>query len=102
MRNLLVAVVLALGVAPASGADSTQASLRVGVEVTRQCSVASTASSRRLDVRCTRDAAAHVQTRIDDGSASLSPLVALGPGVVGTSVSAGSAPARPRVVTLLF
>ena len=102
MRYLLVAVVLASGVAPASAADSTQASLRVGVEVSRLCSVASSASSRRLDIRCTRAAAAPVRTSVDDGAASLSPLVALGPGVVGASVPAGAASAPARVVTILF
>src|SRR4051812_45333237 len=104
MPRLVAAVVLAVPLSTllASGlrADSTQAGLRVGVEVTRQCAVT---TGTTVDVRCTRSAGAAVQTTVDGNAlTSPTPLTVSGPGVVGASIPLATGASGTRVVTVLF
>jgi hypothetical protein len=102
MRRILVPLLALVVSGSAVAANSTHASLRVGVEVTRTCSIAA-GRSGTLDVRCTRAGAASVQTSVDGRRPASLPLVTLGPGVKGAVVPLGApdASAAP-VVTILF
>jgi hypothetical protein len=103
MRRLIVVIALVGAAGSAGVADSRHASLRVGVEVTRKCSVVASPSSGTLDVQCTRAGPDSVQTSIDGRRPTSSPLVTLGPGLAGAVVPVGASGASAtRVVTILF